>query len=67
MYGKETTHQPPKSIWPCGHVAWNKAFQEYVELIRFSQSTADPSVYVRIGDSITTVAVHACGRLDPSY
>ena len=44
LYGLK---QPPR--------CWNKAFQEYMEL---SQSGADPCVYIRVGDTITVVAVY---------
>ena len=37
---------------------WNKAFQEYMELIGFTQSTADPCVYIRVTDTIAVVAVY---------
>ena len=37
---------------------WNTAFKEYMESVKFKQSTADPCVYVRITGTITIVAVY---------
>jgi len=38
---------------------WNKAFQQYMELNGFQQSTADPCIFIRIVESsITIVAVY---------
>lgn len=37
---------------------WNKTFQEYMELIGFSQSLADPCVYIRVADTMAVVAVY---------
>jgi len=35
-----------------------KAFQQYVETLGFSQSAADPCVFIRVDDSITIIAVY---------
>ena len=35
---------------------WAKAFQQYVETLGFSQSAADPCVFIRVDDSITIIA-----------
>ena len=37
---------------------WNKAFRDYMEVIGFSQSAADPCVFIRIKDTMTIVAVY---------
>ena len=37
---------------------WNKAFHDYMEVIGFSQSVADPCVFIRIKDTMTIVAVY---------
>ena len=37
---------------------WNKAFQEFMESEGFSQTTADPCVFVRLSDTVTIVAVY---------
>ena len=37
---------------------WNAAFREYMELIGFNQSVADPCVFIRVGDTMTIVAVY---------
>ena len=37
---------------------WYSAFREYMELIKFQQSDADPCVYVRSASSMTVVAVY---------
>ena len=39
---------------------WNKAFQEYMITLGFSQSTADPCVYIQVNDQciLTIVAVY---------
>ena len=37
---------------------WNTAFREYMQIIHFKQSTADPCVYIRRGETTTIVAVY---------
>ena len=37
---------------------WNKAFREYMEMIEFKQSMADPCVYVQTGGMMTLIAVY---------
>ena len=37
---------------------WAKALQQYVETLGFSQSAADPCVFIRVDDSITIIAVY---------
>lgn len=37
---------------------WNTAFREYMELIHFSQSTADPCIYIKAADTLAIVAVY---------
>ena len=37
---------------------WNMAFQKYMESNRFRQTTADPCVYVRTGNTTATVAAY---------
>lgn len=37
---------------------WNKAFQVYIELIGFSQSVADPCVYIQSIHVMTMIAVY---------
>ena len=37
---------------------WNKAFRECVEKIGFTQTSADPCVFVRKEDTLTIIAVH---------
>ena len=37
---------------------WNKAFHNYLVKIGFKQTTADPCVYVREGNTLTIVAVY---------
>ena len=37
---------------------WNTAFQEYMEVIQFKQSTADPCIYVKMTDAIAILAVY---------
>ena len=36
---------------------WNTAFQEFMMLLQFKQSTADPCIYVKTTDTIIIVAV----------
>ena len=37
---------------------WAKALQQYVETLGFSQSAADPCVFIRVDNSITIMAVY---------
>ena len=37
---------------------WNKGFCEYMEAISFSQSVADPCVFISIVDTVTIVSVY---------
>lgn len=37
---------------------WNQAFSEYLESIGFTQSSADPCVYIRIADPVAIIAVY---------
>ena len=37
---------------------WNTAFREFMTLLQFKQSTADPCIYVKVTDIIAVVAVY---------
>ena len=37
---------------------WNTAFREFMMLLQFKQSTADPCIYVKTTDTIVIVAVY---------
>ena len=37
---------------------WNTAFREFMTLLQFKQSTADPCIYVKVTDTIAVVAVY---------
>ena len=37
---------------------WNKVFTKYMESIGFRQSTADPCVFIRSGDTLDVIAVY---------
>ena len=37
---------------------WNTAFREFMTLLQFKQSTADPCIYIKVTDTITVVAVY---------
>ena len=37
---------------------WNKALQEYLKKIGYTQATADPCVFIQKNDALLIIAVH---------